>query len=152
MLVHLSRFQLQVQILQPWPPWRPNFTAGDVTYLWTHNGTGNLLLPNSLTPTYNPGPGDQGNNVTLTLTVTRMSGVCSGKQSVVTYRITYRPTFVRSNITASGPNPWLCINSIPTPLTATPQQVEPVPININGNLKLLVRQIGLMQLALEQTL
>lgn len=98
----------------------PNFTAGDVTYLWTHNGTGNLLLPNSLTPTYNPGPGDQGNNVTLTLTVTRMSGVCSGKQSVVTYIITYRPTFVRSNITASGPNPRLCINSIPTPLTATP--------------------------------
>jgi len=98
----------------------PNFTAGDVTFSWNHNGNGNLLLPSSLTPTYNPGPADQGTNVTLTLTATRMSGVCVGRQSVVTYTITYRPTFVRSNVITSGPNPTLCINSIPTPLIASP--------------------------------
>lgn len=98
----------------------PNFTASDVNYVWTHNGTGSLILPNSLTPTYNPGPGDQGTNVTLTLTATRMSGICTGKQAVVTYTITYRAPFVRSNVITTGPpNPTLCINTIPTPLIAS---------------------------------
>ncbi|MBN2350342.1 MAG: hypothetical protein JXJ22_16000, partial [Bacteroidales bacterium] len=37
------------------------------TLSWSHNGTGGLLNGNTLTPTYNPGAGDGGNVVRLTL-------------------------------------------------------------------------------------
>ncbi len=40
------------------------------TSSWTHNGTGTLIDGNTNSPTYTAGPGDLGNIVTLTLTVT----------------------------------------------------------------------------------
>jgi gliding motility-associated-like protein len=45
-------------------------TAQFGTILWTHNGTGSLTNATSATPTYSPGPGDDGNTIILTLTVT----------------------------------------------------------------------------------
>ena len=41
------------------------------TILWTHNGNGSITNSMTLTPTYSPSSGDEGNEVTLTLTVTK---------------------------------------------------------------------------------
>lgn len=59
------------------------FTVSDAaatdytTLLWSHNGTGSLTNPTTLTPTYNPGTGETG-AVTLTLTAGATSP-CTGQ-------------------------------------------------------------------------
>ncbi|WP_163709900.1 HYR domain-containing protein, partial [Mangrovibacterium lignilyticum] len=47
-------------------------SASNGTILWTHNGAGSITSGTemTLTPTYNAAPGDAGNTVTLTMTVT----------------------------------------------------------------------------------
>ncbi|WP_300663625.1 gliding motility-associated C-terminal domain-containing protein [Fluviicola sp.] len=49
-------------------------TTQNGTSLWTHNGTGTISNGNTNSPSYTAGPGDLGNTVTLTLTVTSNNG------------------------------------------------------------------------------
>lgn len=56
------------------------------TSSWTHNGTGTLIDANTNSPTYTAGPGDLGNTVTLTLTVTSNNG-CTPQTAVSTIQI-----------------------------------------------------------------
>jgi len=62
--------------------------SGYSTLLWTHNGTGSLTNPATLSPTYVPGSGETG-SVTLTLTATA-SAPCSG-QVIATKIVTIQP-------------------------------------------------------------
>ncbi len=88
--------------------------------LWTENGPGSLLTPNTLNPTYVPLPGETG---TLTLTMTAQgSFTCSGEVAVSTRTLTVNPlpdvdagadaTICAANtVTLSGTqqfcNPWI---------------------------------------------
>lgn len=56
------------------------------TSSWTHNGTGTLIDVNTNSPTYTAGPGDLGNIVTLTLTVTSDNG-CAPQTAVSTVQV-----------------------------------------------------------------
>ena len=59
------------------------------TISWTENGTGSLLNPTSMTPTYVPGPGETG-NITLTLTIMGTNS-CAAESSVDTRILTITP-------------------------------------------------------------
>nr|WP_294862444.1 gliding motility-associated C-terminal domain-containing protein [uncultured Fluviicola sp.] len=56
------------------------------TSSWTHNGTGTLINVNTNSPTYTAGPGDLGNTVTLTLTVSSNNG-CAPQATVSTVQV-----------------------------------------------------------------
>ena len=62
------------------------------TVLWTTTGDGNLMLANSLTPTYWPGPNDKANgSVTLTLTANPVSPCILSDSDDVTATINRNP-------------------------------------------------------------
>ncbi|QIA06263.1 HYR domain-containing protein [Draconibacterium halophilum] len=62
-------------------------SASNGTILWTENGAGNITAGvNTLTPTYTPASGDEGNVVTLTMTVTS-SNTCGTAKATATYSI-----------------------------------------------------------------
>ncbi|MDF3029235.1 MAG: hypothetical protein K0S23_3542 [Fluviicola sp.] len=56
------------------------------TSSWSHNGTGTLINGNTNSPSYTAGPGDLGNIVTLTLTVTS-NNTCAPQTAVSTVQI-----------------------------------------------------------------
>ena len=56
------------------------------TSSWSHNGTGTLINGNTNSPTYTAGPGDLGNVVTLTLTVTS-TNTCAPQTAVSTVQL-----------------------------------------------------------------
>ncbi len=56
------------------------------TSSWTHNGTGTLTDANTNSPTYTAGPGDLGNTVTLTLTVSS-TNACAPQTAVSTVQV-----------------------------------------------------------------
>lgn len=58
---------------------------------WGHNGSGSISNGNTLAPTYNPAAGDVGQTVTLTLTVTALSG-CSNVQDQMQLTVTPQAT------------------------------------------------------------
>lgn len=61
-------------------------TAENGTLLWTHNGTGTLINETTNSPSYTAGPGDLGNTVNLTLTVTSNNS-CNPQTALSTVQI-----------------------------------------------------------------
>ena len=57
------------------------------TFLWTSNGIGTLTDETTLSPTYTPGP-DENGTVSLTLTVTSAGGMCGEATSTMLLEIT----------------------------------------------------------------
>jgi len=95
--------------------------TSDIAYSWTENGFGSLTNPSSLTPTYIPSPLDAGNTVVLTLTATRLSGVCASRTASVTYSLIYRNVFAGASVVVPTSNPAICVNSFPAiPVSANP--------------------------------
>ena len=82
--------------------------ATNGTLSWSHNGTGTLTNPTLINPTYTPSPGDVGNIVTLTLTVT--SNTCGTATSTADFSITVQglPTVSVTNSST------ICSNSSAT--------------------------------------
>lgn len=82
--------------------------ATNGTISWSHNGTGSLTNPTLINPTYTPGPGDVGNIVTLTLTVS--SNTCGTATSTADFSITVQglPTVSVTNSST------ICSNSFAT--------------------------------------
>lgn len=66
--------------------------------LWTHNGTGTLINETTLSPSYTTGPGDLGNIVDLTLTVTS-NNVCAPQTAISTVQIYVKASANIPNIT-----------------------------------------------------
>ena len=61
--------------------------ATNGTFSWSHNGTGTLTNPTSISPTYSAAPGDVGNIVTLTLTVSS-NNACGTATSTADFSVT----------------------------------------------------------------
>jgi gliding motility-associated-like protein len=84
-------------------------SASNGSILWTHDGTGTLSNPTTLTPTYNPTAADVGNTVTLTMTVTS-TNACTPQTATATYTV-----FVDPLPTASaGGTTSICANDMAT--------------------------------------
>ncbi len=79
------------------------------TISWSHNGTGSLVNPTTINPTYTPSPGDLGNIVTLTMTVSS-NNACAPATATDDYSITVQglPTASVASIST------ICSNSTAT--------------------------------------
>ncbi len=66
-----------------------SFTNG-ASILWSHNGNGSISNSTVINPTYTPVAADEGNTVTLTLTVNG-AGTCAGQTAVSTVNIDVEP-------------------------------------------------------------
>lgn len=77
------------------------------TSSWSHNGTGTLINGNTNSPSYTAGPGDLGNIVTLTLTVTS-NNVCAPQTAVSTIQIYVKASASIPNINLIDLNHVLC--------------------------------------------
>ncbi|MBX2970593.1 MAG: T9SS type A sorting domain-containing protein [Cyclobacteriaceae bacterium] len=82
--------------------------------LWSHNGSGTLSDDTALNPVYTIGPGDVGNIITFTLTVTSASAVCTVVSSSFELRV----------------NPQALV-SVPATLVDV---CEPTRINLSGTI------------------
>ena len=90
--------------------------AANGTILWTHNGTGSLANQTTETPTYTAAPGDTGNLVTLTMTVTAFPACSIPYTAVAAYSV------MVNNINTVGPvssTPIICINTAMPLITRT---------------------------------
>lgn len=77
------------------------------TSSWSHNGTGTLINSNTNSPSYTAGPGDLGNIVTLTLTVTSNNS-CAPQTSVSTIQVYVKASANIPNINLIDLNHVLC--------------------------------------------
>ncbi|MGV3612583.1 MAG: gliding motility-associated C-terminal domain-containing protein [Fluviicola sp.] len=79
------------------------------TISWSHNGTGTLANPTTINPTYSPSPGDLGNIVTLTMTVSSNNS-CAPATASADFSITVQglPTASVSNMST------ICSNAAAT--------------------------------------
>ena len=71
------------------------------TILWTHDGSGTLSGANTLTPSYAPGAGDAGHDVTLTLTASNNG--CTPATAFYTVHVDALPTAVAGGSDAICP-------------------------------------------------
>jgi gliding motility-associated-like protein len=76
-------------------------TTENGTISWSHNGTGTLINQTTNSPSYTAGPGDLGNTVNLTLTVTSNNG-CSPQTALSTIQIYVKANVNIPNITTSN--------------------------------------------------
>lgn len=81
------------------------------TSSWTHDGTGTLINTTTNSPTYTAGPGDLGNIVNLTLTVTSDNG-CSPQTTVSTIQIYVEASANIPNINLLSLNHVLCYGDL----------------------------------------
>ena len=83
--------------------------ASNGSILWSHDGAGNLLNPNTLEPTYVAATGDAGHTVILTMTVTS-NNTCGSATASATYTV-----IVRALPTATaGGSQTICVNGTAT--------------------------------------
>ncbi|HEU4789236.1 MAG TPA: hypothetical protein VFS71_06090, partial [Flavobacterium sp.] len=90
-------------------------TASNGTILWTHNGTGSLSNATTLTPTYTAAAGDEGNTVTLTMTVTS-NNTCGIAKATTTYTVNVDAL---PQASAAGGSQTICSNATATVSGAT---------------------------------
>src|SRR6185436_2975074 len=91
-------------------------TAANGTILWTENGAGTITAgATTLTPTYTAAAGDEGNTVTLTMTVTSNNACGTATAPPVTYSIIVNPL---PTATAGG-STTICSNGTVTVSGAT---------------------------------
>jgi hypothetical protein len=83
----------------------------NTTILWTTDGHGTITGSNTLTPTYNPTVADEGNIVTLTLTVTN-GGICPPATDNIQIFIVAPPAITMSKT-------YICLGSSSQILTPT---------------------------------
>ncbi|AEA44385.1 gliding motility-associated C-terminal domain-containing protein [Fluviicola taffensis] len=77
------------------------------TVLWTHNGTGTLINETTNSPSYTAGPGDNGNTVVLTLTVTSTNS-CTPQALTSTIEIFVKASANIPNINITSINDVKC--------------------------------------------
>ncbi len=104
-------------------------TASATNYIslqWSHNGNGNLANQNTLTPTYTPGVGDEGNTITLTLQVNGYTN-CNAVTDNMDLEVVPGPT------TNAGSDDSTCINEAYTVSGATATNYSSLNWTHNGN-------------------
>ncbi|MDD3741636.1 MAG: hypothetical protein PHH30_10370, partial [Bacteroidales bacterium] len=85
-------------------------SATDGTIMWTDNGAGSITSGETgLTPIYSPATGDEGNTVTLTMTVTSNNG-CNPQTAIAYYDVDVDPL----PIATAGDSQSICVNETAT--------------------------------------
>jgi gliding motility-associated-like protein len=95
---------------------------------WTHDGAGSLSNPTFSTPTYNAAPGDEGNTVTLTITVTSLNA-CFPQVDQDTYTIDVDP----QPVAIAGGHTTICSNASHTVIDAEAHNGDILWEIVSGN-------------------